>query len=228
MPDKKGYHKILAHILIVGVILSACSAAPSPTAVAPTSEGSTTNLANPAAVYCQQIGGQVKLRIEADGSQTGRCIFKDNSECDEWALYRGECGPGGIVPPTPIPQISSSRAINTATDECNQRQSQQIGPLDSSHAEVTNLQNAQKLLGVDLTANGMRGLNTQVWSVTLIGTWEITGRDLTLTQEAGGKPIEPTPTGPHPTATPTLLHLCRVTIDANTGEFFGLSRRTTP
>jgi len=51
-------------------------------------------LPNPASVYCEEQGGTVEIRTEADGGQYGVCIFTDGSECDEWAFYRGECQPG--------------------------------------------------------------------------------------------------------------------------------------
>ncbi len=50
-------------------------------------------MANPAAVHCEEHGGQVEVRAAAGGDQYGVCIFADGSECDEWAFYRGECGP---------------------------------------------------------------------------------------------------------------------------------------
>jgi putative hemolysin len=43
-------------------------------------------LANPASVYCQEQGGRLEL-------STGACVFEDGSECEEWAYWRGECGP---------------------------------------------------------------------------------------------------------------------------------------
>ncbi len=55
------------------------------------------NMANPASVYCEQNGGKVDLRQDAAGV-AGICIFPDNSECDEWAYFRGECKPGGAAP----------------------------------------------------------------------------------------------------------------------------------
>jgi putative hemolysin len=48
---------------------------------------------NPASVYCTQQGNKLEIRTAADGSQNGMCIFPDGSTCDEWAYYRGECGP---------------------------------------------------------------------------------------------------------------------------------------
>ena len=50
-------------------------------------------LANPASVFCEENGGTLEIRDEADG-QVGVCVFPDGSECEEWAYYRGECGPG--------------------------------------------------------------------------------------------------------------------------------------
>jgi putative hemolysin len=51
-------------------------------------------LPNPAAAYCEEQGHKYEIRTASDGSQSGVCIFADGSECDEWAYYRGECGPG--------------------------------------------------------------------------------------------------------------------------------------
>ena len=59
-------------------------------------------LANPAAVYCQGQGYTVELRTDEDGAY-GVCIFPDGTECEEWAFYRGECGPGGAVRATGAP-----------------------------------------------------------------------------------------------------------------------------
>ena len=38
------------------------------------------------------------LRIESrpDGGQYGVCIFDDNYQCEEWAMFRGECPVGGL------------------------------------------------------------------------------------------------------------------------------------
>jgi putative hemolysin len=48
---------------------------------------------NPASVNCTAKGGALDMRTEPAG-QYGVCKFNDGSECDEWALYRGECKPG--------------------------------------------------------------------------------------------------------------------------------------
>ena len=48
---------------------------------------------NPASVYCEQNGNTLEIQTAADGSQSGVCVFPDGSTCDEWAYFRGECGP---------------------------------------------------------------------------------------------------------------------------------------
>jgi len=49
-------------------------------------------MANPASVYCHEQGYTLEIRTDADG-EYGVCIFPDGSECEEWAYFRGECGP---------------------------------------------------------------------------------------------------------------------------------------
>jgi hypothetical protein len=49
--------------------------------------GGETGIANPASAFCEEQGGTVDLA-------SGVCTLPDGTQCDEWALYRGECGPG--------------------------------------------------------------------------------------------------------------------------------------
>ena len=51
------------------------------------------NMPNPASVYCEEQGNRLEIVTAADGSQSGVCVFPDGSTCDEWAYFRGECGP---------------------------------------------------------------------------------------------------------------------------------------
>ncbi|MBN1139841.1 MAG: DUF333 domain-containing protein [Anaerolineae bacterium] len=55
-------------------------------------------IANPASAFCEEKGYIVEIRTAADGSQQGFCTFPDGTECDEWAFFRGECGPGTPKP----------------------------------------------------------------------------------------------------------------------------------
>ncbi len=51
------------------------------------------SVANPASENCIKQGGTLEIRKEAKG-EVGYCRFADDSECEEWALMRGECKPG--------------------------------------------------------------------------------------------------------------------------------------
>ena len=93
--------KRISTLTLVLLILTACTAPqPQPTAAPISTESSQASMPNPASVYCEQQGNKLEIRTTADGSQTGYCIFPDRSACDEWAYFRGECGPS-IPPPTP-------------------------------------------------------------------------------------------------------------------------------
>ena len=97
--------------VLAGLIIGACQAAaprateaPQATAVEapiplPTEAPDATptgiiGMPNPASVYCEQQGGRLEIRTDAQGGQSGTCIFADGSECEEWAYFRGECAPG--------------------------------------------------------------------------------------------------------------------------------------
>jgi putative hemolysin len=69
------------------------------------------SMPNPASVYCMQQGNELEIRTAADGRQSGVCVFPDGSTCDEWAYYRGECGPAPEKIPTP------ARAVDATTEE---------------------------------------------------------------------------------------------------------------
>lgn len=48
-------------------------------------------MANPAAVYCHDLGYEYKI-VDTDRGQKGICIFPDKSECEEWQFLTGKCG----------------------------------------------------------------------------------------------------------------------------------------
>lgn len=52
-------------------------------------------LANPASVYCAQLGGTEQTVTASDGSQDGFCHLPNGTVCNSWDLYRGNC-PGYI------------------------------------------------------------------------------------------------------------------------------------
>ena len=53
-------------------------------------------LANPASQNCAKQGGTLTIERRPDGGQYGVCTFTDNYQCEEWALFRGECPRNGL------------------------------------------------------------------------------------------------------------------------------------
>jgi putative hemolysin len=53
-------------------------------------------IANPASVNCANNGGILSIQKRGDGGEYGICIFEDNCQCEEWAMFRGECPVGGV------------------------------------------------------------------------------------------------------------------------------------
>ncbi len=53
------------------------------------------NIANPAAVYCKEQGGENEIKTFSSG-QRGFCFFPDGSQCEEWDFYRGDCKQGQL------------------------------------------------------------------------------------------------------------------------------------
>jgi putative hemolysin len=95
--------------VIILMALTACTApqtqaAPEPAATDMPQAG----MPNPASVYCTQNGNKLEIHTAADGSQNGICIFPDGSACDEWAYYRGECGPAVQKNPTPALTVEAT------------------------------------------------------------------------------------------------------------------------
>lgn len=63
------------------VMLSGCAS------VANQPERQQVNMANPASVYCLEVGGTSTIK-ETPTGQTGVCTLADGSQIDEWELYR--------------------------------------------------------------------------------------------------------------------------------------------
>ncbi|MBT3354861.1 MAG: DUF333 domain-containing protein [Candidatus Scalindua sp.] len=63
-------------------------------AVGCSSEPKMIGMPNHASVFCIEKGGDLEIRSGKDGGEVGYCVFEDGSECEEWALFRGECRPG--------------------------------------------------------------------------------------------------------------------------------------
>jgi len=62
--------------------------------------GETTQIANPASENCVAVGGNLVMAdVTIDGEKFGEygiCEFEDNMQCEEWALFNGDCPQGGV------------------------------------------------------------------------------------------------------------------------------------
>lgn len=92
-------------LLLLGCTLRSPTVSPTSSPVSPVLPPPTVQpaagMANPASVFCGDQGGKLEIRHTAEGD-TGYCLFPDGSECEEWAFYRGECKPGGVVTPAAV------------------------------------------------------------------------------------------------------------------------------
>lgn len=94
---------VVSNTVLAPIVSNATSATPEP--VAP-------GLANPASTNCLAMGGTLEIRKNELGGEVGYCKFADGSECEEWALLRGECQPGRVVvTPTPSIVLAEPRRI---------------------------------------------------------------------------------------------------------------------
>ena len=77
------------------------------------------DMPNPASVYCTQEGNKLEIHTAADGSQNGICVFPDGSTCEEWAYYRGECGPAAQTNLTPATTVEATTEASDGNTEEN-------------------------------------------------------------------------------------------------------------
>lgn len=88
--------RLLTVMLLTG-LASACTPViklwPIAKASAEPSASPSAGLANPASTYCVQNSGRIVIKDTVAG-QTGYCVFRDQSSCEEWAYYRNQCQPG--------------------------------------------------------------------------------------------------------------------------------------
>jgi putative hemolysin len=90
-------HGIVALSLMLAV--AGCGPELAPAPVQPVTEPSAARglvqIANPASQNCLEKGGRRMAESRPDGGEFGVCYFEDNHQCEEWALFRGECPQGG-------------------------------------------------------------------------------------------------------------------------------------
>lgn len=98
---------------------------------------SAATLANPASDNCVSKGGKLIIEQREDGGEYGVCLFEDNRQCEEWALFRGECPVGGIKITGYVTAAARYCAITggqyTVTDETHAEHEQGTCTLVNGH-----------------------------------------------------------------------------------------------
>jgi putative hemolysin len=126
--------------------------------VTPTPAGPDTGLPNSASVYCEEQGYTLETRTDENGTY-GVCIFTDGSECEEWAYFRGECGPGkGEAEPTEVPAMPTGEAV-LAPDAARARDAALDFVFDR-HGEVVFPPPGAEWTEEDITEEGLVGRST--------------------------------------------------------------------
>ena len=108
MNIKKDEMKRIFTFIIILLALTACTEFQVQTLETTGTDIPQAGMPNPASVYCEQEGNTLEILTAADGSQNGVCVFPDGSTCDEWAYYRGECGPAAQKSPTPATTVEAT------------------------------------------------------------------------------------------------------------------------
>lgn len=86
---KKSIKIILALLIIVVVLFFAF-------VILQNNNKEKTKIENPASNFCIEEGGSVEIRSN-DLGEYGVCIFNDNSECEEWMFFNGNCNIGDFI-----------------------------------------------------------------------------------------------------------------------------------
>jgi uncharacterized protein len=77
-------------------------------------------IANPAAVYCLEIGGQIEI-VADEAGERGICVLQEGTRCDEWDLFRGECAECATCPlytPPPPGWCNDGVIVPAEPDDC--------------------------------------------------------------------------------------------------------------
>lgn len=75
----------LASLLLLALLATGCSNGD------PSED--TAGMANPASEHCIEEGGDLDIRKDAEGNESGYCVFADGTEVGEWAYFHGEAEP---------------------------------------------------------------------------------------------------------------------------------------
>jgi putative hemolysin len=94
---------------IILMALTACTALQVQTLEPAATDMPQVRISNPASVFCEQNGNKLEIRTADDGSQSGVCVFPDGNTCEEWAFYRGECGPAAQDGTSPAVTVEATK-----------------------------------------------------------------------------------------------------------------------
>jgi putative hemolysin len=127
MNSRKGAWKIFFTALLLAVsLLGSCALdAPEIEETKVPAQSEQAQLPNPASEHCAEQGGTLEIRMEV-GGEVGYCRFADGSECEEWALMRGECKPGQPAAEVDLPEPSEDITARAA----------KLKPLDMSQSAL--------------------------------------------------------------------------------------------
>jgi uncharacterized protein len=100
--------KRLIAFTIIMMALTACTALQAQAVDTAPTDVPQASMPNPASLYCEQNGNKLEIHTADDGSQYGICVFPDGNTCDEWANYRGECGPAAQKSSTPAMTVEAT------------------------------------------------------------------------------------------------------------------------
>ncbi len=106
---------ILGVLLVLAVLTAGCA---QQTATPPVTTPAQSTIANPASVYCGQVGGTIEIKKDASGGEYGMCIFGNGTSCEEWALFRGEGCKSGVTTATTT-VVPDGKKMVTFTDADN-------------------------------------------------------------------------------------------------------------
>ncbi len=107
-------------------------------------------IANPAAVYCLDLGYQHRV-IDVPEGQKGECIFPDGESCDDWDFLQGKCGQSHSY----CASLGyESRAMNDGQNGFSQEYAVCVSKDGKQQAPVTDLLNlGKKIRGYGCNAN---------------------------------------------------------------------------
>jgi putative hemolysin len=100
--------KKIIFVSILLMALTACSSFQIQTSESTGTDLAPLNMPNPASVYCKEQGNTLEIQTAEDGGQSGVCVFPDGSSCEEWAYFRGECGPESQTSPAAVVTVEAA------------------------------------------------------------------------------------------------------------------------